>query len=937
MRSNIINGMLLAALVAAASPESLLAQTDLPAAQVGLVAFGSQDIKLSDSEATQMVIPTQARYDYAVSQAEWLKPSVEKGQLVLNADANPYSGSRTAKLSVRSSQGVTTTLTVTQPGLNFGELAESALEAYRVRPTKATGTKAQSGYGAELTIDDNTSTMYHSNWSGYTAGGSDCPSLFYTFDKTDIGAFTYVPRQDGSVNGNFGNVRIYIRNSEMSSYTDDYSFDYDFGQSSSTTTVEIPEKFQKDIVSIKMTIFDGAADNGSCYASCAEMKFYKPGAPIGTTYGSDYDVFADHVLTGLKSGVTQADIDKMSDPFLKTLAQRMLNGTYSSAGRVNTYIAEDDIYELATSWHCEGKTYDKQPGATGIYVSPGKYVIMVEGIPESLGSIQLRLVGWSDPDFVKGSTDADGNEIKSYAERHYLTVQNGLNVISIDDSWRPGLLYVCNFNTEGAHNNTGDVTVHVVAGAVNGYISNTMTNEQIATVLDNAVYDCMDVVGQKVHSVWETAALKQYSSGQWVRYINALDLLIIWEHRILGFYKYDRVPRNKTLAFVNYDYYMYQGGEGVAFKYDTQSRTCSADNIINNDEDVVWGLSHEWGHQHQMFPYFRWGGLGEVSNNMNSLYNIHHMGYGDRLKGGMTDARTLFVEGKYDAWQTEEPDNVTYEYNGSQIPMHAFTGKRRLAIANAKGVEEHNNAGDWVQGAWDWCPSIKSWLATQSYEIPGIEDVDRAVSIHEADVNTTLVPFWMLHCYFSEPQTTDIRPDSDDYIPDYTPDLYEALRQTDYAGTGSTIEKSYGWDKYEMIAAAQDYNSNGAYEALVAAYPSSCWVTNKYITANNNPYQNTVPFILNFVRKSSLLSGYNLFPFFEKMGFLRTIGMQIGDYGNYHYALTPEMKAEFKTDMQALNLKECTDDMLNRIINCALPKYDRPNVPNDRIVTADDF
>jgi hypothetical protein len=65
--------------------------------------------------------------------------------------------------------------------------------------------------------------------------------------------------------------------------------------------------------------------------------------------------------------------------------------------------------------------------------------------------------------------------------------------------------------------------------------------------------------------------------------------------------------------------------------------------------------------------------------------------------------------------------------------------------------------------------------------------------------------------------------------------------------------------------------------------------------------------------------------------------MQIGDYGNYHYALTPEMKAEFKTDMQALNLKECTDDMLNRIINCALPKYDRPNVPNDRIVTADDF
>lgn len=46
-----------------------------------------------------------------------------------------------------------------------------------------------------------------------------------------------------------------------------------------------------------------------------------------------------------------------------------------------------------------------------------------------------------------------------------------------------------------------------------------------------------------------------------------------------------------------------------------------------NDFDAIWGLSHEWGHQHQMAPYFNWAGQGECTNNMNSCYNTLHMGY----------------------------------------------------------------------------------------------------------------------------------------------------------------------------------------------------------------------------------------------------------------------------------------------------------------------
>lgn len=111
------------------------------------------------------------------------------------------------------------------------------------------------------------------------------------------------------------------------------------------------------------------------------------------------------------------------------------------------------------------------------------------------------------------------------------------------------------------------------------------------------------------------------------QFMNVLDSLVVWEHEILGLHKYKHNVQNRTAAYVNFTYYMFQGGRGVSFHVDQEPRVMNCYNLIHSDNDAIWGLSHEWGHLHQMTPYFNWAGMGEVTNNMKSYYNIMRMGF----------------------------------------------------------------------------------------------------------------------------------------------------------------------------------------------------------------------------------------------------------------------------------------------------------------------
>jgi hypothetical protein len=67
---------------------------------------------------------------------------------------------------------------------------------------------------------------------------------------------------------------------------------------------------------------------------------------------------------------------------------------------------------------------------------------------------------------------------------------------------------------------------------------------------------------------------------------------------------------------------------------------------------------------------------------------------------------------------------------------------------------------------------------------------------------------------------------------------------------------------------------------------------------------NIVPYVLNFIRKASQLSGYNLTPYFERFGFLRVKTFELEDYGKFTYNLTQEQLDKFRHEMNLLVRKK---------------------------------
>ena len=127
-------------------------------------------------------------------------------------------------------------------------------------------------------------------------------------------------------------------------------------------------------------------------------------------------------------------------------------------------------------------------------------------------------------------------------------------------------------------------------------------------------------------------------------------------------------------------------------------------------------------------------------------------------------------------------------------------------------------------------------------------------------------------------------------------------------------------------------NKNGKYTQFKNEYPTSCWITNEYLIEGNHWYQNSAPFMMNWVRKISRLSGYNLMPYFERWGFLRQTALYIGDYGNGWQIFTPAAYDEFKADMDALvesgEIQAMPEGMVEAISNVQTRIQPKPQFQN---------
>jgi hypothetical protein len=116
-----------------------------------------------------------------------------------------------------------------------------------------------------------------------------------------------------------------------------------------------------------------------------------------------------------------------------------------------------------------------------------------------------------------------------------------------------------------------------------------------------------------------------------VELINNYDTMLNHHYTLMGLTKYKKVPKNRILARVNFNYYMFRDGDGVAYLGNKGTMRMVADPNVVIKGDPCWGFSHEVGHVLQM-RQITWGGLGEVSNNIFSMYTVCAMGNPSRLK-----------------------------------------------------------------------------------------------------------------------------------------------------------------------------------------------------------------------------------------------------------------------------------------------------------------
>ncbi len=349
-------------------------------------------------------------------------------------------------------------------------------------------------------------------------------------------------------------------------------------------------------------------------------------ATTATAQNNDMSIFADKMATQLSSKASKSNIAKMSNPELKALATALKVGNYSTDYRVATFKAKLHPDALGKQLHI-GNGYSRYEGITGIYLEEGKQTIIVDGVAQGK-TLTLMVPNWDRraPEGVETTKDPNGwGIIKDDYE-----VSNGVNVIDVKKS---GLVYV-SFYSENPKEEA-PISIHFVGDKVNGYFDLTLghTDADWDKMLDNAVYPVIDARGRHIQIAYPVEACNKYARSRGVELLSNYDSLVFRQHRFIGLEKYNTVPENRILARVNYNYYMFRDGDGVAYMGTkpgyAMAMVVDPARVISGDP--CWGFSHEVGHVHQTRPYLNWGGMGEVSNNIITMYVIRSFGVESRL------------------------------------------------------------------------------------------------------------------------------------------------------------------------------------------------------------------------------------------------------------------------------------------------------------------
>ncbi len=330
-----------------------------------------------------------------------------------------------------------------------------------------------------------------------------------------------------------------------------------------------------------------------------------------------FDIFADDLRTELVSGVTLDAINKMPDGLWKDIALKMFNGTYDREFRVRDY-------KLYMHPHGQKDVMKTNPwgimeNPTGIEVQAGDKLVVLVGDLHGATNVKLRIQDLSEGG--RGFTPSDDNAYR---------IKEGLNTFV---ARAKGLVYLEYLSEDWSkiEKDEYDIKMHIATGSVNGFFSSLdpQMKDRDAEILAKAQGEYFDLIGKHMLITFPTADYREVLNNGGAtslrEIIDMYDKLVRSEMELLGCYKYDNASDRRRI-YAN-RIYMHEGNAGNMFATHyhvvgfrgSGKLLLNVKNLTAKDSYGLWGPAHEVGHMCQTSG-FNWWALGEVSNNIMSLY-----------------------------------------------------------------------------------------------------------------------------------------------------------------------------------------------------------------------------------------------------------------------------------------------------------------------------
>ena len=332
----------------------------------------------------------------------------------------------------------------------------------------------------------------------------------------------------------------------------------------------------------------------------------------------DLRFFNDWTASQLTSGFKAKQLKEIETPVMRQLAEQLSQGTYQADYLLQAYkpVASNKVL-YNTLKLSDG--YSLYENITGVYLEAGEQVVLV-------GDLHGRSVSLLIPDWMRQPTpgykptqDPNGWGLK----KQQIALHEGVNVIYVEKAGNVYLNYFAD-DVESAP----AIAIHFITGKANGYFdATTQSNEDWNRLLDNAVSPIMDVKTKYMQLAYPVEFYKEWNYGKGKELAAAYDKIMEQQYTFNGALKYNRVPDKRILARVNFNYFMFRDGDGVAFEGNKGTMKSALGPNIYSD----WGVNHEIGHVMQMRPQLTWGGMTEVSNNLFTMYVTTAAGKSSRL------------------------------------------------------------------------------------------------------------------------------------------------------------------------------------------------------------------------------------------------------------------------------------------------------------------